>query len=339
MKNESLSVYDPDMIEQIEENVDLLEYVSNSIELEQRGNDYFGHCPLHVDKTPSFSVNPKENKYYCFSCGYGGRIISYLCHYEKMSYDEAIQKAAQLGNTDLSKMCKSETMTYLKNIRKSTVENIAPVHQILDESILKKYRTDSIPLWEKEGILPETLREFQIMIDDSSSRIVYPVRDINGNLINVKGRTIFDNYKLLKISKYMNFYKIGEMDYFQSLDKTLQYVIAKKEIIIFESIKSVMKIWQWGYKNSASAEKHTLTIFQIKLLARLGVDVVLAWDADVDYNSQEVKKDIDRLRKVTNVYLIENLNGILGKKEDKNSPADCGRDAWEFLYQNKRKVT
>ena len=87
MKNVSLSVYDPDMIEQIEENVDLLEYVSNSIELEQRGNDYFGHCPLHVDKTPSFSVNPKENKYYCFSCGYGGRIISYLCDYEKMSYE------------------------------------------------------------------------------------------------------------------------------------------------------------------------------------------------------------------------------------------------------------
>ena len=126
------------MIEQIEENVDLVRYVSNSIELEQRGNDYFGHCPLHVDKTPSFSITPSENKYYCFSCGYGGRIISYLCHYEKMSYDEAIQKAAQLGNTDLSKMCKSETMTYLKINLVALRKCVLPVPPIPDSFYTQK---------------------------------------------------------------------------------------------------------------------------------------------------------------------------------------------------------
>lgn len=328
--------YDPDMIEQIEDNVDLLEYVSNQIDLRQRGNDYFGHCPLHVDNTPSFSITPEKNKYYCFSCNRGGKIIKYLMDYEKLSWGAAVEKAAKLGNTDLSKMCKSETMSYLKTVRRTKVAKIEPVHQILDESILKRFRCGSVSQWEVEGILPETLKEFQIMMDDGSSRIVYPVRDIDGNLINIKGRTTVKNFKLLKLMKYINYYPIGEMDYFQSLDKTLPYVKATKEIIIFESIKSVMKIWQWGYKNSASAEKHTLTDYQIRLLARLGVDVVLAWDADVNYYSQEVMRDINKLRKITNVFIVTNINNILGKKD---SPADQGRENWEFLYQNKRKIT
>lgn len=331
-------INDPEMIEQIENNVNLLEYVSNSIELEQKGNDYFGHCPLHVDKTPSFSITPEKNSYYCFGCGRGGRIINYLHQYEGLSYNDATQKAAKLGNTDLNNMCKSETMTYLKNYRRAMVAKNAPVHEVLDESILSKYRQDRIESWEKEGILPETLKEFQILIDDNASRIIYPVRDIFGKLINVKGRTLFKNYKKLKLMKYINYFKIGEMDYFQSLDKTLPYVMEKKEVIIFESIKSIMKAWQWGYRNTASAEKHTLTIFQIKLLAKLGVDVVLAWDSDVDYNSPEVKKDIERLRRITNVYIIENIDCVLGTEKDKNSPADCGQETWEFLYANKRKI-
>lgn len=333
-----MRIDDPDMIEQIEENVDLLEYVSDSIELQKKGNDYFGHCPLHVDRTPSFSITPDKNNFFCFGCGKGGRIINYLYYYEGLSYDESIQKAARLGNTDLSKMCKSETMAYLKKNKRATLETVAPVHEFLDESKLSKYRQGEIPLWENEGILKETLKEFQILIDDNANRIVYPVRDIKGRLINIKGRTMFANYKKLKLMKYINYFKIGEIDYFQSLDKTLPYVLEKKEIIIFESIKSVMKIWQWGYKNGASAENHNLSVFQIKLLAKLKVNIVFAYDCDVDYFSKEVKKDIDKLKRITNVYLIENVNGALGTKEDKNSPADCGKDVWEFLYENKRKI-
>ena len=61
--------YDDDMLQEINESVDLYEYVGQSIDLEKRGEHYFGHCPLHIDKTPSLCITPSKNMYYCFSCG------------------------------------------------------------------------------------------------------------------------------------------------------------------------------------------------------------------------------------------------------------------------------
>ena len=179
---------------------------------------------------------------------------------------------------------------------------------------------------------------FDIRIDNYSNRIVYPVYDIDGNLINIKGRTRYENYKKLKLPKYMNYYTVGVMDYFQGLEKTLKYIKEQNEIIIFESIKSVMKAYGWGYKNCVSAEKHTLTPEQISLLVKLKVNVVFAYDSDVSYNDGEVKENIDMLRKVTNVYVISDKDLLLGGSTTKNAPVDCGQDIWEELYFSKRKV-
>ena len=92
------------MLQQINENANLLDYVSQFIEMEKRGNDYFGQCPLHIDNTPSFSITPAKNSYYCFSCGKSGGIIGYLMDYEGMQFESAVEKAAKLADMDLSKM-------------------------------------------------------------------------------------------------------------------------------------------------------------------------------------------------------------------------------------------
>jgi DNA primase len=128
------------------------------------------------------------------------------------------------------------------------------------------------------------------------------------------------------------------MDYFQGLNVTLPYVKEQGEIIIFESIKSVMKAYAWGYKNCASAEKHTLTPEQTELLVKLRVNVVFAYDTDVSYKDKDVAKSINKLRRVTNVYTINDYEELLGGAAAKNSPVDCGIDIWEELYENKRKV-
>ena len=128
------------------------------------------------------------------------------------------------------------------------------------------------------------------------------------------------------------------MDYFQGLNTTLKYVLDANEIIIFESVKSVMKAYGWGYKNCASAEKHTLTKEQIDLLVKLRVNIVFAYDCDVDYRSSDVRQDIDKLKRVTNVFVIEDRKKLLGGKETKNAPVDCGEEIWETLYSQKRKV-
>ena len=332
--------YDEEVLQQINDNTDLLAYAKMSFDFKQSGKDFFTHCPLHEDKTPSLSINAGANRYYCFSCGRGGGIIKFLMDYEGLSFDDAVEKAAGLANVDLSKMCSSKTVRFLREWKRALhpPNQQKEEHTVLSYKIYDKFKKDRITEWLDEGISQETLRLFDVRADDYSNRIVYPVYDLSGNLINIKGRTRYKNYKKLDLPKYINYYKVGTMDYFQGLNITLPFVKEKGEIIIFESIKSVMKAYDWGYKNCASAEKHTLTPEQISLLIKLKTDVVFAYDSDVDYRSGEVFENIKRLSRVTNVYVIEDKEGLLGGKATKNAPADCGSEIWQALYEQKRKV-
>lgn len=331
--------YDDDMLRQINEQADLCAYVSQSLELEKRGEDYFTNCPLHVDITPSLSFTPSKNSYYCFSCGRAGGMIGYLMDFEGMPFEDAVNKAAKIAEVDLSKMCQSKTMTFLKRYRQLQNQKKEDYqHDILPATTMNKYKKGKVKEWLDEGIKQEAMDLFGICIDNYGNRIVYPVYDIKKNLINVKGRTRYENYKKLRIAKYINYFPVGVMDYFQCLETTFPYIQEENEVIVFESIKSVMKAYGWGYKNCVSAEKHTLTPEQIDLLVKLRVNVVLAYDSDVSYNKGEVKGDIDKLRRVTNVYVIDDNQKLLGGVNAKNAPVDCGLDIWEDLYFGKRKV-
>lgn len=332
--------FDDEMLQEINASVDLFEYVSQFIQMEKRGSDYFGRCPLHVDNTPSFSITPAKNSYYCFSCGKSGGIIGYLMDYEGLNFEAAVTKAASLANIDMSKMCMSQTMTFLKKIRQALNEKKKPVfqHTVLSDAEIEKYSIENVDEWLNEGIEQDVMDLFGVRVDNWNNRIVYPVYDIAGNLINVKARTRYPNYKQLRIPKYTNYFRIGVMDYFQGLNITLPYVKEKNEIIIFESVKSVMKAYGWGYKNCASAEKHTLTDEQIRLLVKLRVNVVFAYDADINYWQRDVKHDIDKLKRVTNVYVVEDRNLLLGGADTKNAPVDLGKEVWDELYHSKRKV-
>lgn len=259
--------------------------------------------------------------------------------YEGLPFDKAVKKAAELAEMDLSKMCKSHTVSFLKKLRTYALKpNIAFEHDILDISELDKYKKEPIWEWIDEGIEPEIMDLFGIMADTKQNRIVYPVYDINGNLINIKARTRYANYKKMKIPKYINYYPVGVMDYFQSLNMTLPYIKEKNEVIIFESIKSVMKMYGWGYKNCVSAEKHTLTKEQENLLVKLKVNIVFAYDSDVSYRQKDVRKTLEKLKRVTNVYVIEDKHKLLGGAETKNSPADCGKEIWDELYETRKKI-
>ena len=327
------------MLREIDDRADLIEYVSQTMELEKRGDNYYAHCPKHVDETASLCFNIKDGFYHCFSCGRSGRLIWWLYDFEGLSFDDAVAKAAKLADMDVTKMCQSETQIYLKKLKKmASKTSVKFQHPILNKSEMDKYKQEQVPEWLDEGIEQNIMDLFGVRVDPWQNRIVYPVYDIDGNLINIKGRTRYPNYKELRLSKYMNYYKIGCMDYFQGLNITLTYVKEQNEIILFESIKSVMKAFGWGYKNCASAETHTLSDEQLALIIRLRVNVVLAWDNDVSYFSSDIKKQIDTMKRITNVYVIDDPLKFLGGKESKNAPVDCGREVWESLYAGKRKV-
>lgn len=330
--------YDEDFLEEISSQVDLVEYISQEIELQKKGKEYFGRCSKHLDKTPSFSVTPSKNVFYCFSCGRGGSIIQYLQEYEGLSFDQAVEKTCLLTHTDVSNMCYSPTVQLLKKLRKLKQKGEDNEHAILDESEYEKFKKIPVDEWLQEGIRQQELDLFNIRYDKRSNRIVYPVRDLNGKLINIKGRTRFPNYKAMNLMKYMNYYPVGTMDYLQGLDITFPYVMQNNEIILFESIKSVMKCFGWGYRNCASVEKHSVTYEQIRLLIRLKVNIVFAYDSDVSYKAKDIVDSLNKLKRFTNVYIIEDKEKILGGVDAKNSPADLGLQTFEKLYKNKRRV-
>lgn len=330
--------YDAEFLEEVDSAVDLAEYIGQTIELKRRGKKLFGSCPLHVDKTPSLCVDEEKNSFRCYSCGASGKIISFMKTYEKLGFHESVKKAADLANMDLTKLCQSNTVKLNRTMRKisKTAKDVS--HPILDPFEIDKYAKIPIEPWLNEGIGQEEIDLFDVRIDARSNRIVYPVYDLYNNLINIKGRTLYADFKKMSVPKYINYFPVGIMDYFQGLNITLPYVIEKKEIIIFESIKSTMKLMSYGIDNSASAEKHTLTMEQIKLLIELGVDIVLAYDSDVSYSEPEVEKNINTLKRFCNLWVIEDKEGLLGKPTDKNSPIDCGFPTWEKLYNSRRKI-
>ena len=280
--------YDEETLKQINDNADLIAYAERTMELKKKSDTYFTHCPFHEDKTPSLAFNPTNNYYHCFSCGKSGRMIGFLMDFEGLPFEQAVGKAAKLANVDIKDICQSDTIIFLKqwrNLKKTKENQNVYIHPILPQNTMDSFSKTVIQEWEDEGIKQEVMDTFGVRVDDISNRIVYPVCDINGNLINVKGRTRYENFKKLKLPKYINYYTVGTMDYFQGLNITLPYVKENNEIIIFESVKSVMKAYGWGFCNCVSAETHSLTKEQISLLVKLRTNIVFAYDTDVDYKT------------------------------------------------------
>ena len=82
-------------IDRINDNADIVDIVSKSVDLKKRGRNFFGLCPFHEEKTPSFSVAPDKGIYHCFGCGKGGNAVNFIIENEKLSFVEAIQQLGQ----------------------------------------------------------------------------------------------------------------------------------------------------------------------------------------------------------------------------------------------------
>ena len=91
-----------DTIDQIRDSSEILDVVSDYVELRRRGRNYFGLCPFHPEKTPSFSVAPDKQIYHCFGCGAGGNAISFLMEYEKISFIDSLKALAERYSIELS---------------------------------------------------------------------------------------------------------------------------------------------------------------------------------------------------------------------------------------------
>ena len=101
-------------VDDIRKNTDIVDIISQYLQLRKSGQNHFAHCPFHEDKTPSFSVNDQKQIFYCFSCGRGGNVFNFLKEIEGLTYPEAIIKTAELINYPLDQNLISEVSTKKK---------------------------------------------------------------------------------------------------------------------------------------------------------------------------------------------------------------------------------
>lgn len=337
--------YSEELISEIKDQVDIVEFISDYVTLHQKGKDWFGKCPFHDERTASFSVTPSNNTYYCFGCGRGGDVISFCTDYLSMSYNKAIKHLAGIAGIDAEKTTVSSSVKYLKKMKRANRLSVEPAqHKIIGSHILTTFEHKDIVEWIREGIPQQIMTQYGIaydrQLDSRYDRIVYPVYDLAGNLINIKGRTLCKTYKEEKpmIPKYMNYYPIGDLDYFQGLNFKKDIVREKGEVIIFESFKSVMKADSYGWFNTVSSETSKINPYQLRILIGLHINVTIAFDADIALKTLLNDNKIGILSKFTNVYIVYDKNGLLGDKSLKNAPVDCGKEIWEKLYAQRIKV-
>lgn len=257
---------------------------------------------------------------------------------EHLSFKEAVEKICQLSGKDISKMQICESLRYYKSLKRMKEDEEPKIikRDILPEQSIEKYRDEIPQEWLDEGISADIMKKFQIRIDRSANRIVYPVRDKNFNLIGFKGRTRFQNYKSLNVQKYMNYTKIGTIDFFAGMKESHDYIKEKNEIIIFEGLKSVMKLWSWGKQfNAVSSETSVLNMEQIKIILEMGIkNVVIAYDNDVYIG--EIRKKMQFLKRFVNVFAVIDSKKILSG--EKMAPVDDGEKIWNELYEGRIKI-
>lgn len=321
-------------LDELIHSIDIVEYIGQYVELQERGEEWWGLSCFKEENTPSFSVRKDPPVFYDYSSGAGGGLFEFVKMYHKCSNSQAvkiIQEYAGVDDITMQKYRKLEATVDCKKFK--------PIHKEMKQSNIAKIdnnymdlfekREDKLQIWIDEGISTETLERFCVRYDPFSDRLVYPIKDVKGNIVNVGGRTLDSNWKEKGLRKYTYFYKWGSMDVIYGLYDNMKNIIERREVIIFEGCKSVLIADSFGVKNTAALLTSHMNPQQLKILVSLGCRVVFALDKDVNIRKD---KNIMRLKDYVNVDYICDMRDLLNEKD---SPVDKGFEVFNTLYKER----
>lgn len=320
-------------LQDIIDSVDILEYISQYCDLEEKNGEWWSLSPLKEEQTPSFSVDAEKQVFYDFSSGQGGNVLSFIRAYHHCGLGEAIELLKQYAHIE-GEVSIAEPLPCVKIMKKyrykakelktSEAKPLPDDHMELYENAPEKLRA-----WEEEGISPASMEKFQVRYDRVSDRIVYPIRSIDGSIINVCGRTLDPQFKEKKIRKYTYFHSMGTLNTLYGLWENRAAIAEKNEVILFEGAKSVMLCDTWGIHNTAALLTSHLSPFQLVTLIQLGANVCFALDEEVDI---EQDANIQKLKRYVRVYAVRDNDHLL---ESRMAPVDAGLDVWQVLYEKR----
>ena len=305
--------YSDDVIEEVRTKNDIVDVVSQYVKLTRKGSSYFGLCPFHNEKTPSFSVTPAKQMYYCFGCGAGGNVFNFVMEYENYTFGEALSYLAQRAGVELPKIEysreakeKAERKALLLEINKKAAqyfyyqlrrEGGKSAYQYLtgrglsEETIKKfglgysdKYSDDLYKYMKAKGYSDELLRESGLfnaderrgMYDKFWNRVIFPIMDVNNRVIGFGGRVMGDGKP-----KYLNSPETKIFDKSRNLyGLNVARTTRKNHLILCEGYMDVISMHQAGFTNAVASLGTALTSGHASLLKRYTQEVLLIYDSD-----------------------------------------------------------
>ncbi len=305
--------YSEEFIEEVRQRNDIVDVISGYVNLKKSGSNFTGLCPFHNEKTPSFSVSGGKQMYYCFGCGAGGNVFTFLMEYENLTFPEALEQLAGRAGMALPEKNNSEEDRRRRNTRERILEiyKLAANYfyaklssgrgeeakkyllqrDLSEETIRRfglgysdKFSDDLYQYMKKKGfddtILNQTglftFHEKKGVYDKFWNRVMYPIMDRSGKVIAFGGRVMGDGKP-----KYLNSPETMVFDKSRNL-YGLNFVHGRQDqgMIICEGYMDVIALHQAGFTNAVASLGTAFTSQQSSLLKRYTDTVYLCYDSD-----------------------------------------------------------
>jgi DNA primase len=291
--------------EELKNSIDIVDIISNYIEIKKAGANFKANCPFHGEKTASFVISPAKQIYHCFGCGVGGDAIEFVKEYEKLNYPEALEKIASIMNFSLSYTQGSsdhnETRRLLEQVQSWYSKN-------LDSSnISKKYLHDRgitqqsierfgigyvgasyelmnflsanflpIPKAEEAGVVAK--RDSGGFYARLTERITFPIYSSSGAIVGFGGRTITNHPAKYINSPQTKLFNKSQLLYGYS--KAKKHIYKNKKLIICEGYLDVIMLHQAGFNEAVATLGTALTQEHLPILRKGEPHIILAYDGD-----------------------------------------------------------
>lgn len=267
----------------------------------------------------------------------GGDIFNFIEYMKGCPFRNAFMFIARISNVKIDftykPKVKNETFEFLSKFTKGGLRVDSEENIVLDESVLNEYIQTAHQMFLDDNLSIDSQYKFGIHYDLYGQRILIPIRDLEGNLITIKGRTVAEDYDDKGIEKYIAYYPYHARKLLYGYYENYWDIIGKNEIILAESEKAVIQADGYDTNNVVAISKKKISDEQLYGIISLNVDVVLAFDKDVSL--EELKAISEEFKGLCRVYAIYDIKGLLSGKD---SPFDKGETVWNELYKNKIRI-
>ena len=305
--------YPDELIEEVRTRNDIVDVISDYVRLQKKGSSYFGLCPFHNEKSPSFSVSRQKQMYYCFGCGAGGNVFTFLMEYENFSFMEAVKFLADragiaLPEAEYSKEAKQRAdlkasileinkiaaryyYVQLKSERGVGAHTYLTDRGLTEETITAfglgystKYSDDLYQYLRGKGYSEDLIRqaglintdERQGVYDKFWNRVIFPIMDVNSRVIGFGGRVMGDGKP-----KYLNSPETAVFDKSRNLYGLNRARTSRKTyFLLCEGYMDVISLHQAGFTNAVASLGTALTSGHASLIKRYVQEVYLTYDSD-----------------------------------------------------------